>query len=170
MAKDKHRVDRNAQYQALRDAGFSSAEANRLKGASPEKVAAAIRSGALPEKVVSKITQGYNAPPTSKGYKEPPAPKPTGHKARGLEYRHVEDHEKKYLDRYSFVVSYRYKRSDTTLYITITSPTNMYTYEVLEAAAATLQENSTGKYKVGAIAWSSLKVEYAVFNPEGVGY
>lgn len=164
---DLHKVDRKAQYKALREAGFSALDATRLKGASPEKVAEAIRSGALPEKVVAKITMGSTAPPTSKGYKPPPPPKPEGHKARGVEYRNVADYEKKYLDKYSFIVSYRYKGSDELQYITITSPTNMYKYEILAVARETLMENYTGKYKVGLIAWSSLTVELAVFNPTG---
>lgn len=71
MAKDKHSVDRKAQYRALRDAGFSSTEANRLKGASPEKVRDAIQAGQLPEKVQSKVTMGPSAPETSKGYRPP---------------------------------------------------------------------------------------------------
>lgn len=169
MAKDKHSVDRPAQYRALRDAGFSSKDATRLKGASPEKVQEAIRSKQLPEKVQSKITMGPTAPQTSKGYRPPKEEKPKEreHHARGIEYKDVRDHEKAYLSRYSWVVSFRHKRSDTLQYITITSSQDLYGYEVIAEAVSILEANANSKYNTRAIAWSSLKIEYAVYNPDG---
>lgn len=169
MAKDKHSVDRRAQYRALRDAGFSSTEANRLKGASPDKVRDAIQAGRLPEKVQSKVTMGPSAPETSKGYRPPKEvkPKEREHRARGIEYKNVQDHEKAYLSRYSWVVSFRNKRSDKQQFITITSSNNLYGYEVLAEAVAVLEANANSKYNTRAIAWSSLKIEYAVYNPDG---
>ncbi len=169
MAKDKHSVDRPAQYRALRDAGFSSKEATRLKGASPAKVQEAIRSKQLPEKVPEKITMGPTAPKHSKGYRPPKEvkPKERQHHSRGIEYIDVKDHEKAYLSRYSWVVSYRHKRSDVLNYITITSSRDMYGYEVLAEANAILSANQEGKYNTRMIAWSSITIEYAIHNPDG---
>ena len=167
MAKDKHSVDRPAQYRALRDAGFSSKDATRLKGASPEKVQEAIRSKQMPEKVQSKVTMGPTAPEHSKGYRPPKKKTTKDHHARGIEYIDVRDHEKDYLSRYSWVVSYRYKRSDELQYITITSRDDMYGYEVLAEAREVLEVNANKMYNVQKIAWSSLTIEYAIHNPDG---
>lgn len=167
MAKDKHSVDRPAQYKALRDAGFSSKDATRLKGASPEKVREAIRTKQMPEKVTHKITMGPTAPKSSKGYRPPTEPKQRQPHARGVEYKDVRDHEKAYLSRYSWVVSYRHKRSDEKHFITITSSRDMYGYQVLAEAVTILEANGDNKYNLKLIAWSSVAIEYAIYNEDG---
>lgn len=169
MAKDTHKVDRKAQYKQLREAGFNSKDATRLKGASPATVAEAIRTRTLPEKVQSKITMGANAPVTSKGYKPPKEPKiQKAHHARGVEYIDVKDYEKQYLSKYSWVVSYRYKRSDDYNFITVTNSRDLYAYEVIAEAVSILEANNAGKYNTGQIAWTSVTIEYAIYNDDGV--
>lgn len=64
-------------------------------------------------------------------------------------------------------MSFRNKRSDKKQFITITSSNNLYGYEVLAEAVAVLEANANSKYNTRAIAWSSLKIEYAVYNPDG---
>ncbi|MCK9327714.1 MAG: hypothetical protein M0P69_19625, partial [Bacteroidales bacterium] len=134
----------------------------------PGKVKDAIRSKQMPPKEISKITMGPTAPRTSKGYRPPkPTPKKEHH-ARGVEYIDVKHHEKQYLSRFSWVVSYRYRRSDELNYITITSSRDLYAYEVLAEAVTVLEANDTGNYNVRQIAWTSVAIDYAIYNPDGV--
>jgi len=171
LASDKRNPKRKQNYDALRKAGFTPVEANRIKGASAETVANAIRSKQLPEKNIKKITYGEHAPKTSKGYRPPKPPKPRRglvHHARTVPYITLEEYRdsgdynfKNYLSNYSFIVSYRERKSDELHYITISSQHDLYKHEVIEGARAWI-EGDKSKYNYKKILLSSLKVEYCV--------
>lgn len=157
--------NRSQQYQRLRSAGFSSSEANRLKGASQIKIDQAIRSGVMPEKDQRKITQGSSAPISSRGYKDqkPPAP-PKEHHARTVDYKDMTDLEKEYMQEFNFIVSYKVKGDEEPHYITITSSRDLYKYEVINAAKEILKQDQSGNYNGQKIIYNSINVEECIVN------
>jgi hypothetical protein len=158
---------KKANYNELRAAGFNRVDANRIKGASRDTISQAISGKALPEKNLNKITQGPTAPISSKGYKPPKPPKIHEHISRNLEKRDMDPTQKEYLDKYNYIVSYRYKGdtdSGKRVQITITNDKPLYKWEVLGKALEMLQEDSQKHYNFKEIAVSSLRVDYVIVN------
>lgn len=167
--------NRKENYNKLRAAGFSVHDANRIKGASQQKINAAIQSRSMPEKNINKITMGPTAPKTSKGYREPkPAPQHTGRQphARTVDYMPMQELEKGYLSNYNFVVSYRLKGDPEIHYVTISSQQDMYKKDVLAQAAEYIEATPSPTKKSGAgpgqLIISSMNVEYCAVNNEGI--
>lgn len=152
---------RSIQYQKLRAAGFTVEESNRLKGASKTTIQMAIDTKTLPKKNLAKITQGSNAPKTSKGYKPPKPPKaPKEHHAQTVDYVPMQELNKTYLSNFSFLVSYRLRKNPEKQYITVSSPVDLYKYEVLDAAYAALLKNQNNTYELKKLIKSSLQIEH----------
>lgn len=153
---------RKNNYNRLRAAGFSRDEANRIKGASIDKVNKAIDEKKMPEKILSKITMGPTAPRTSKGWRPPKPPKPAPeHHARTVEYMPMTEVEKVYLQEFNFICSYRYKGSKELHYITVSSSRDLYKKEVLEIARGYIT-NDPAVYNPKEVLISTLKVEYCI--------
>ena len=153
MAKDKDRnISLRANYEKLRAAGFSSKDATRLRGASPEKLNAIIDRKVLPpvdpvkqaagkglkketvkpeqvKKYQDKIRTWTKArerklPP---GYEELKGP---------IKYENATNHPViKYLSNYSYVVAYQVKhQTGETEWktLTFTSERKLYKYELYQ--------------------------------------
>lgn len=152
-----------ANYQKLRNAGFSAKEATRYRGASPENIARAIKSKSLPRpSPLARAARTGQKPPKKEveQYKSYISQWKKDQKIilgvapREIQKGHIKyskaDHPliQNYLSNYTYLVAYQVKNADGSIewkYMTLTSHTPKYKYQLWEEMDDIL-EGSSSKY------------------------
>lgn len=167
--RDAVQARRRENYKALRDAGYSPSEANKLKGAHQIKVQALIDKkqgksiGTIHKNIKQSLIQAGIKPDIAEKLKTQPVDKlqrllvskndPTAirgseiKKPRGIQYAPVSQADKRYLSEYTYKISYMVKNKDGSKeekWITLTSPDKMSKRAVIEEARNILFESAGG--------------------------
>lgn len=195
MANKKNRNEiRKENYKKLRDAGYSSKDANRLKSQGKENIKKLVKEKRA--EIRKQIQRELYYEARKKGYSSKEAKTISkfgkqkrelfqsmeigpGNKQTVLEYIKsqsprlvippfipVEEYRKQYLEPFSYLVRYAHK-DGTFDYITITSLTKLNAAELQEIAHQYFdegKEKNIEKYKAVPILYNSLFVEAAVYN------
>lgn len=195
MAKKKTRNEiRKENYQKLRDAGYSSKEANQLKGRKQESIKAAVKEKRAEVRKETRKEMYYAA--REKGYSSKDAKTISnfgkqkrelfqsievepGSRQTVLEYIKsqspklvippfipVEEYRKQYLEPFSYLVRYAHKDGSFD-YVTVTSLKPLDAAELQKIAHQYFdegKEKNIEKYKAVPILYNSLFVEAAVYN------
>lgn len=145
-------MDRNERlrrnYKRLRDAGFSSAEASRLRGASEDKIRQAIRTRTMPPKDPYRQAAGRKKGRRSAKVDiigKPPTDIIKGH----IKYEKSGTGDiPHYLSRYTYKIAYQVRHPNGSLewkYITFTSHTKKYKYELWEELESLMSDRTISK-------------------------
>ncbi len=185
---------RRENYKALRAAGYSPSEANKLKGAHPIKAQALIDKkqgksiGTIHKNIKQSLIQAGVKPEAAEKLKtlsvdklqrllvtkEPTAIRVSEIKRpRGIQYAPVSQADKRYLSEYTYKISYMVKNKDGSKeekWITLTSPDKMSKKAVKAEARAILSESAGGdddshySSSGGAILVSTITIAEAYYN------
>lgn len=166
-------MDRNERlrrnYKRLRDAGFSSAEASRLRGASEEKIRQAIKTRTMPMKdpyrqaagkgqtadtIPRRVLEIWEREQRRKKGRRPSKVDIIGTPPTNIIKGHIK-YEKSgtgdiphYLSRYTYKIAYQVRHPNGSLewkYITFTSHTKKYKYELWEELERLMSDRTISK-------------------------
>lgn len=182
--KDRN-IELKANYQRLRQAGFSSADATRLRGSGPEKINKMLATGLTPPKDPGKVYARTGQAPTAKQKKDyqkqvktwlkidPKNLPPEKHYIKGKITNYQEAGKAgtyQYLSAYTYVIRYKVKEKDGTetwKVISITSNEPMTKKELFKEMNESVFPAVDSKY-TSRIIRKSYKVIGAYINKDMV--